>query len=64
MRLAILSFFLTALIAGFAPVKPLHVPKRTALNAEIDRKSAVAGGLLGGYLLLELGYGYLNSTKT
>ena len=59
-----------ALATSFAPVAPPK-PTSTVVRSEppktstppINRATALSGGLLGGYLLLELGYGAYNSTK-
>ena len=59
-----------ALVTSFAPVAPPKPPS-TVVRSEppktstppINRATALSGGLLGGYLLLELGYGAYNSTK-
>ena len=59
-----------ALATSFAPVAPPK-PASTIVRSEppktstppINRATALSGGLLGGYLLLELGYGAYNSTK-
>ena len=59
-----------ALATSFAPVAPPK-PASTVVRSEppktstppINRATALSGGLLGGYLLLELGYGAYNSTK-
>ena len=59
-----------ALATSFAPVAPPK-PTSTVVRSEppktstppINRAIALSGGLLGGYLLLELGYGAYNSTK-
>ena len=43
---------------------PVTNPARSSAAAPpINRATALSGGLLGGYLLLELGYGAYNSTK-
>jgi len=67
------NFVLCAILAlatSFAPVAPPK-PASTIVRSEppktstppINRATALSGGLLGGYLLLELGYGAYNSTK-
>ena len=69
MRSLILSIFV-AVTTSFAPVmspKPASTlvrsePPKTS-TPPINRATALSGGLLGGYLLLELGYGAYNSTK-
>ena len=61
---------IVALTTSFAPVAPPK-PTSTVVRSEppktstppINRATALSGGLLGGYLLLELGYGAYNSTK-
>ena len=66
--LLVLTF--VALTTSFAPVAPPK-PASTVVRSEppktstppINRATALSGGLLGGYLLLELGYGAYNSTK-
>ncbi len=44
------------------PKPPPKSPPKTS-TPPINRATALSGGLLGGYLLLELGYGAYNSTK-
>ena len=69
MRSLLVSTFV-ALTTCFAPVMPPK-PVSTIVRSEppktstppINRATALSGGLLGGYLLLELGYGAYNSTK-
>ena len=66
----LLACAILALATSFAPVAPPK-PASTVLRSEppktstppINRATALSGGLLGGYLLLELGYGAYNSTK-
>ena len=66
--LLVLTF--VALTTSFAPVRAPK-PASTLVRSEppktstppINRATALSGGLLGGYLLLELGYGAYNSTK-
>ena len=69
MRSLLLSIFV-AVTTSFAPVMPPK-PSSTIVRSEppktstppINRATALSGGLTGGYLLLELGYGAYNSTK-
>ena len=66
----LLTCAILALTTSFAPVAPPK-PASTIVRSEpprtstppINRATALSGGLLGGYLLLELGYGAYNSTK-
>lgn len=63
---------LLALTASFTPVAPPQPRSSTVVRAEppktstppINRATALSGGLLGGYLTLELIYGAVNSTKS
>jgi len=54
----------TAFVPPRAAAPPRVDVVRRAEQPEFDRKGALIGGALGGYLLLELGFGAFNSTKS